>query len=187
MAMEIDLDLSEVQTRLTPEGGGGAFVSAGEGPKAQRSAAEVFRSPPRGTWAQNCLNLSHSVSAESLQEEWAGLTPKQAEVAALLSGGMSISRATQLAGVSRAQFYRWRQEHREFQAALQRGRCEMQAQVRTQLDLLMQEAVAAVSQAIRGGNARAAMQLLRGLGFLPGRLAEIGSDDPEELARRPAE
>ncbi len=164
----------------------GAAPHLAVGAASEVVAQQEDREMGRADNAQKRLKAPHFVSSEETPlderaELW-GLTPKQAEVLALLMVGTSVTRAAELSGVARATVYRWLEQCDGFQAMLNRGRREVQMTVRAQLEMLSQHAVSAVAQSLIAGNARTAMQLLRGLGFLPGKAAACGSSSPAQVA-----
>ena len=139
----------------------------------------------RETETKKCLKTSHFVSSEQQalgeEEDYWGLTPQQASVLGLLLMGIPTTKAARMTGVGRATVYRWMKQD-EFQAMLNRGRRERMTAVETQIDALTPLAVNAVAQSLSGGNERLGLQMLKGLGFLKGEPAVIGSSDPAEVA-----
>jgi hypothetical protein len=120
------------------------------------------------------------------------LTTLQLQVLAALLSGSTATAAAEVAGVDRTSVHRWLRHDWGFQAALNRGRRELQDGLQAHLERVAERAVQAVSDAIEAGDLRAALAVLKGLGFLGGHPAEIGGDDPgilrkeSELASREA-
>lgn len=114
-------------------------------------------------------------------QEW--LKPPQlCALEVLLSGG-SVGEAAASGGVGLATVRRWLKADHSFRAALNAGRQELHASYRARLERLVGKAINAVEQAVDGGNVKAAMAVLSGLGFLDGQRPEIGSTRPATLER----
>jgi hypothetical protein len=113
------------------------------------------------------------------------LSAKQLTALESLLLGTSVTGAAAAAGVDRSTVHAWLRENFAFQAALNGGRKERRAAVSHRLEVLADDATKCVTEAVRQGNLKAALALLRGLDLLtPGSL---GSDDPAELRLKAAE
>ena len=106
--------------------------------------------------------------------------PQTKALGALLAGG-TVTRAAERAAVDRTTVHRWLREDWDFQAALNRGRSELQSAVEARLLLVAEQAAETVAHAVQGGDLRAAIAVLKGLGLLAGYPPEIGDDDPDRL------
>jgi len=111
-------------------------------------------------------------------------TPQQEHALECLISGQPITRAAQEAGVDRTTVWRWLKDDPAFQAAYNRARLELQAAVQARLLGLTEHAVTCVEQAIKLGDARTALAILRGVGLLDGEPARVGPDDPERVRRQ---
>ncbi len=111
----------------------------------------------------------------------AGLTPRQQRVLEHLLAGETVTSAAKAGKVDRTTAHRWLREDYAFQAAYNRGRRELQEALQTRLLSLAEKAARTVEGAVEGGDSRAALAVLKGLGLLNGEPPEIGSDDPEDL------
>ena len=129
----------------------------------------------------NAPQSAPSDAALGENPDFHGLTAPQVEGVRLLTVGTPVTHAARALGVSRSTFYRWLEQD-QFNALVNRGRQDRQTAIQTQLDMLAQRAVAAVAGGLDDGGDRTGMQLLKGLGYLPGKLARIESSDPKALA-----
>jgi hypothetical protein len=111
-------------------------------------------------------------------------TPQQEQAIEGLLSGQGITRAAREAGVDRTTVWRWLKDDPAFQAAYNRARLELQAAVQARLLGLTEHAVTCLEQAIKLGDARTALALLRGVGLLDGEPARVGPDDPERVRRQ---
>jgi len=109
------------------------------------------------------------------------LSPQQLTAIACLLAGATVTKAAAEARVDRSTLYRWLREDWPFQAALNRGRRELQAGLETRLSAIAERAAETVSQAVESGDVRASLALLKGLGILAGQRAPIGSGDANVL------
>jgi hypothetical protein len=100
--------------------------------------------------------------------------PQIAALDALLAGN-TVTDAAAAAGIGRTTIYKWLNGDCRFQAALNRGRRELQQAVAHRVDRLAADAADCVAQAVRQGNVKAAMEILKSLKVLAPR--KIGSDD----------
>jgi predicted transcriptional regulator len=106
---------------------------------------------------------------------------KRAALESLL-GGKTISETARNAGVTRATIHNWLGKDPYFQAAYNQWHDEMERSCRSRLLMLTDKAADAVAQALESGDAKTALQLLKGMGLIsvaPPRLT-----DPEELRRQ---
>jgi hypothetical protein len=101
-----------------------------------------------------------------------------------LVAGKNMTTSAEAAGVTRATLWRWLNKDPEFQAALNSYKREVCEQVETQTVGLAKLAIEAVENALRSGDARTAIAVLRGLGILDGSRLTAPTDDVEELRLR---
>src|ERR1700683_5528484 len=90
---------------------------------------------------------------------------QEAALAHLLSG-KSLVESARFARISRQTLYRWMKEDPVFQAAYNQWQEEMRNSARARLMAMSEKAAKAVETALERGDAKTAMQLLKGLGFL---------------------
>ena len=100
----------------------------------------------------------------SLIPQCEGLSSQQRIAVAALASGQSVAACARSAGVSGATLYRWRTKDPAFIAAVNAWRGQAHDAVRDRLLAMADEAAIAVFAAIRNGDARMAMTLLKGLG-----------------------
>jgi AcrR family transcriptional regulator len=93
-----------------------------------------------------------------------GLSSQQRIAVAALASGQSIAACAQSAGVSGGTLYRWRTKDPAFIAAVNAWRGQAQDAVRDRLLAMADEAAMAVFAAIRNGDAKMGMTLLKCLG-----------------------
>jgi hypothetical protein len=84
--------------------------------------------------------------------------------------------------VDRTTVHRWLKDAYAFQAALNRGRRDLQEAMQARLLAQAEKAADAVERSITEGDGKTALALLKGLGLLSGERVKVGSDDPEQLA-----
>ena len=113
-------------------------------------------------------------------EETSDLVPAQTAALDALLSGKSATAAAAVAGIGRRTLYNWLKTDFHFQAALNRGRREMQQAVGYRVEQIAADAAECVAQAVRNGNVKAAMDILKGLKLLAPR--KIGSEDELLLA-----
>src|SRR5688572_15901053 len=107
------------------------------------------------------------------------LSAAQIHALEALLRGQTVTEAAKVAKVDRSTVHRWQREDFDFQAAFNRGRMELVSAMQVRVMRMAARAVEVVEEAIDGGDARAAMQILDSLGLLePSRLV-TGADDPE--------
>ncbi len=111
-----------------------------------------------------------------------GLTPKQLVVLDQLIVGKTVTKAAEVVGVDRTTVHRWLREDWAFQAAYNAAQRDLRREVEARLPHLVDAALETIQEAVRGGDVRAALAVLKGLGALPGSAPTIGADDPVELA-----
>lgn len=111
----------------------------------------------------------------------AGLEPRKARVMAHLLLGATATRAAEAEGVSRRTVFRWLKEDPIFQAEYNRRRAELAQATDSTLAMLAESSTFCVAQALYNGDARVALAVLKGLGYLNGRRAPLGEDDPQRL------
>jgi hypothetical protein len=109
------------------------------------------------------------------------LTSAQEKALAAWLTGKSVTDAAS-AAVDRTTVHRWLKSDFTFQAALNRGKCNLREAVPARLMTIAEECV---SKSLKGGNSKTALTVLKGLGLLDGKRPDIDSSDPEELAREP--
>ncbi|HWE97194.1 MAG TPA: hypothetical protein VG269_24760 [Tepidisphaeraceae bacterium] len=95
-----------------------------------------------------------------------GLSAQQRVAIASLASGQSISSSAQSAGVSGATIYRWRTKDPAFIAALNAWRNQANTAVRDRLLAMADQAAMTIFGAMRKGDAKTAMTLLKGLGAI---------------------
>ncbi len=103
------------------------------------------------------------------------------QIAALdaLLAGSSATDAAAAAGVDRRTLYNWLRKNFAFQAALNRGRKELRRAVVQRLERLANNATECVDKAVREGNLKAALEIVKRLELFSGKF--LGSDDATEL------
>jgi hypothetical protein len=99
----------------------------------------------------------------SLKREFANAQNKALE---LLIAGKTIAEAARAICSSRTTIYRWLKNDPEFREAYEEWQAHIQATSRARLLTLTDKAAAAVERSLEMGDARTAMQLLKGLGVL---------------------
>jgi hypothetical protein len=104
-----------------------------------------------------------------------------AQIAALdaLLSGKTATDAAAAAGVSRTTLYTWLGKDFRFQAALNRGRRDLRQAVACRADQLAAEAAECVVQAVRKGDVRAALEILKRANIFAA--SRIGSGDEAVL------
>ncbi len=114
------------------------------------------------------------------------LRPVQLQVLDSLLQGETIVSAAHTAGVDRTTVHRWLARDFAFQAALNHRRHELRVALVDRLAQLAAAAVDVVEQALRDGDARVGLAVLKGTGLLSGALVPIGSRDPKALQEESA-
>ncbi len=108
------------------------------------------------------------------------LSPVQENAIAGLLAGKTITDAAAEAGVDRATVHRWLRDCFAFQAAINAGRREMRDAVCGRLERLAAKAADCLERAIDGGDVKAALEIVKGMGILAPN--PIGSEDTSQLA-----
>ena len=105
-----------------------------------------------------------------------------AQIAALdaLLSGRTATDAAAAAGVSRTTLYNWLGKDYRFQAALNRGRRDLRQAVACRADQLASDAADCVAQAVRKGDVKAALEILKWANIFAATF-RIGSDDEAVL------
>ena len=111
----------------------------------------------------------------------ATLSSRQEQALAALLAGQTVTAAAEVAGVDRTSVHRWLREDYTFQAALNRGKRELRDAVQARLMRLGEAAAGVVATAVQGGDVRAALAVLKGLGLLDAHPVEVGGEDPGTL------
>jgi Homeodomain-like domain-containing protein len=117
-------------------------------------------------------NLADEVKLESAQEA----------VMELVRVGKTIAEAARVTGVARSTVYRWLKSDWPFMTVFNQWRDETEASCRSKLTSLTDKAAEAVEKALEAGDARTAMQLLKGMGMI--RPQKELATEPEEVRRR---
>lgn len=113
--------------------------------------------------------------------ELATLGVEQQTALELVLTGKSIAETARSAGVSRVAIYRWLKHDAAFQAAYKQWHDQLQESCRSRLQALTHKATDALEKALEAGDARAALQLLKGMGMIKERMP--GPTDPEEVEK----
>ncbi len=111
------------------------------------------------------------------------LTPQQETALAELLAGRSVTEAAAAASVARQTVHTWLRDDYAFQAGYNRGRRELAEAHAARLHALTAIAFDTVEAAMKQGDAKAALTVLRGVGMLTGEPAPIGTDDAEILRK----
>jgi hypothetical protein len=91
---------------------------------------------------------------------------EQRSVLEQLLGGKSVKESVAMAGVSRNTVYRWLKTDPEFRAAYNRWHDEMAESSRSKLMMMTELATGTLRAGLEKGDARLALQLLKGLGLI---------------------
>jgi hypothetical protein len=134
----------------------------------------------------NDIETRHTSPHDTSPSPTPELQPKQTLAVEQLVAGGTVTQAAEAAGVDRTTVHRWLRNDFAFQAAYNNAQRDLRREVEDRLTRLTNAAAETVVAAVEGGDVRAALAVLRGLGLLPGRQPTIGADDPEELAERAA-
>jgi len=110
------------------------------------------------------------------------LAANQQATLELLITGKSIAETARTAGVSRMTIHRWLKHDPAFQAAYNQWHEQLQESCRSRLQSMTEKAADALEKALESGDARAALQLLKGMGMIKERTP--GSTDAEEIRNR---
>lgn len=109
------------------------------------------------------------------------LSPVQLQVLQALLSGESVTAAARAGQVSRESVHRWLREDFDFQAAYNQGCREISKEIQDVLLITARHAADKVAEAVRSGDVRVALVILKGVGGLSGRTVPIGSGDPVQL------
>ena len=94
------------------------------------------------------------------------LSAEQTTALELLVAGNSLAETARATGVSRASIYRWLKDDAAFGAAYNQWHEAMKESCRSRLKMLLDKATSAVEKALDGGDAKAALALLKGMGMI---------------------
>jgi hypothetical protein len=89
------------------------------------------------------------------------LSPEQENAVDLLILGKSDREVAKAEGVTREAIWHWRHEHPVFIAELNRQRQALWAEVHERLRALVHTVVDVITEAVKGGDAKAAVKLLK--------------------------
>ena len=106
------------------------------------------------------------------------LPPQIAALEALLAGA-NVTDAAAAAGVDRSTLHNWLRKHFAFQAALNAGRKDLRQAIAHRLERLANDATECVGKAVREGDVKAALEIVKRMDVLA--LRYLGSDDAAEL------
>jgi predicted transcriptional regulator len=109
------------------------------------------------------------------------LPAEQQTALELLVSGKSVAETARLAGVGRATVFRWLKNDPEFGAAYNQWHEQLREGCQSRLMKLTEKATDALEKALEAGDARAALQLLKGMGMIKER--KVGPTEPEEAER----
>jgi len=99
----------------------------------------------------------------------------------LLLLGKSIAETARSAGVSRMTIHRWLKNDPVFRAAYNEWQEQSQESCRSRLQALTDKATDALEKALEAGDARSAVQLLKGMGMIKER--KPGATEQEDVKR----
>lgn len=108
------------------------------------------------------------------------LSEKQLVALESLLAGSTISDAAKAAGVDRTTVHRW-QKSPSFASEYNKELSIVQETMYNRLRSIAVEATFTVEQAIRQGDVKSALAILKGMGYLSGELSHIGSDNPKTI------
>lgn len=126
--------------------------------------------------------MSQKVTPESAPEPEPQVAGKKHIAVERLAAGDTVTATAVAAGVARETVHRWLRHDAEFQASLNRTRGELADATERTLLVAAQQAADTLSQAVRTGDVRASLAVLRGLGFLCGKAPVVGSPESTVLA-----
>jgi hypothetical protein len=114
--------------------------------------------------------------------EWdTSLSPEQVSVLEALVRGETVTNAAQGAGVSPRTVHRWLKDDFAFQAAYNRERRALMTAMQQRLTLLAATAIETVEGAVKAGDVKAALAVIKAVGLLSGEASAIGAADPDGL------
>jgi len=114
----------------------------------------------------------------------AAMEPKQESALQLLQAGRSMVETAQTVGVARATIYNWLKHDPVFLAAYNQWHDEIAETTRSRVAMLSDKAVGALDKALDAGDAKAALQLLKGLGMIRPRDEAERITDAREIDAR---
>jgi hypothetical protein len=109
----------------------------------------------------------------------AEMPPAQIAALGALLSGKTAADAADAAGVNRSTIFNWLGKDYRFQAALNRGRRDLRQAVACRADQLAAEAAECVARAVRDGDVRSALEILKRANIFAA--SRIGSDDETVL------
>ena len=110
------------------------------------------------------------------------LAVEQQAALELLVTGKSITETARAAGVARSTIYHWLRHDPVFQAAYNQWHDQLEEGCRSRLMTLTDKATDAIEKALENGDARAALQLLKGMGMIRHKI--VGPTDAEEIRKK---
>lgn len=120
-----------------------------------------------------------------MQQKETVLTPAQEVVIAELMAGRSITKAAKKGKVSRSTVHRWLHEP-DFRSEYGRRKLEIRDAVQTRLLTLADGAVGCIEKALKNGDEKIALTLLKGLDLMaPGRHEKPDRDAPPPAPPEP--
>lgn len=125
------------------------------------------------------LVQANSTHATIPAESGSDLSATQIAVLDALLSGKTATDAAAAAGIGRRTLYDWLRKDFRFQAALNRGRRDLQQAVACRVEQLAAEATECVAQAVRNGDVKAALEILKRANVFTA--AKVGSDDERVL------
>lgn len=126
--------------------------------------------------------MSKGTSSNDMQQDTTeiGIPIKQQQALDLLLQGQSITAVSQQINVDRSTLYRW-QGTADFEAERNRQLCEIRDAAQARLARMAEKSFSVIEEAIDRGDEKTALAVLKGIGFLNGVPAQIGSSDPERI------
>ncbi len=129
------------------------------------------------------VNESDRSLVEQRDEKQIGrLAADQQNAMELLVMGKTIAETARSAGVSRTTIYHWLRNDPVFQAAYNQWHDQLEEGCRSRLLTLTDKATDAIEKALENGDARAALQLLKGMGMIQHKI--VGPTDAEEIRKK---
>ena len=129
------------------------------------------------------VNESDRSLVEQRDEKQIGrLAADQQNAMELLVMGKTIAETARSAGVSRTTIYHWLRNDPVFQAAYNQWHDQLEEGCRSRLLTLTDKATDAIEKALENGDARAALQLLKGMGMIRHKI--VGPTDAEEIRKK---
>ena len=119
------------------------------------------------------------MDAETAAKAVAGVSPSQLIALECLLAGQNMIDSAMAAGVDRSTLRRWLKSDFNFQAAVNRGRRDLQENFMHRLERLNVDAATCVGRAVHEGDVKTALEVLKRLGALA--KTTVGSDDPAVL------